>query len=88
MSVSLDNEAYRNEIQILLEAIDLKIHRAIELDQLVLLDSELVSAKLKEKLDSESAERLESIVSRSQENAQILRELRKKLEEELLGARE
>ena len=88
MSVSLDNEAYRNEIQILLEAIDLKIHKAIELDQLVLLDSELVSAKLKEKLDSESAERLESIVSRSQENAQILRELRKKLEEELLGARE
>ena len=84
MSVSLDNEAYRKEIQILLEAINLKIHRAIELDQLVLLDSELVSIKLKEKLDPESAERLESIVSRSQENAQILRELRKKLEEELL----
>jgi hypothetical protein len=66
------------------ENIDRKIHKAIELDQLILLVADL----LKQKLESGSihdkvlvAEELEKIMSNSAQNADLLKEVRRMLNE-------
>jgi septum formation inhibitor-activating ATPase MinD len=86
-AVSLDTKAYRENLEVLIGIIDRKIHRAIELDQLVVLTAELLKDKLDEAqviLPASVGEDLESIASKSGENGDILRQIRAIVNEELL----
>ncbi len=64
--------------------LDHRIHKAIELDQLVLLQIGLLENKKPETMDPETAEIYESIVSRTLELGEILQEIKKKLHTDLL----
>ena len=86
-SVILDNERYRKEVQVLLELVERRIHRAIELDQLILLEAEVLQDDLKEMGSPKINETLQSIASRTEEHASILREIKRKLREALLDER-
>lgn len=73
----------RKDLKILIRALDRRIHRAIELDQLVTLSSEMLKEKLNRdrsntKLE-EINETLERISSSGAENGQILHVIRIKL---------
>jgi FtsZ-binding cell division protein ZapB len=67
-----------------MEVLDRKIHKAIELDQLILLEIELLQEKKGKDLDLETAEAYEAVVSRTTEIGQTLQEIRKKLHSDLL----
>ncbi|MHB1907280.1 MAG: hypothetical protein ACYCQJ_00255 [Nitrososphaerales archaeon] len=66
-----------------MSTIDRKIHKAIELDQLIILQVELLQQELIESKNVESGEALEAVVSRTAEIGKLLQEIRKKLHEEL-----
>ena len=83
-SVILDNEQYRKEVQVLLELVERRIHRAIELDQLILLEAEVLQDDLQKIGNTKANETLQSIESRTEEHAAILHEIRRKLREALL----
>jgi hypothetical protein len=73
----------RKDLEILIETLDRRIHRAIELDQLIILSSEMLKDKLNRertitKLE-EVDESLERISSSGAESGQILHEIRIKL---------
>ncbi len=73
----------RNDLEILIGALDRRIHRAIELDQLVTLSSEMLKEKLNRDRSNakieEINETLERISSSGAENGQILHEIKIKL---------
>jgi len=93
---STTNETLRidkKELDVLFGILDRRLHRAIELDQLVILSVEI----LKDKLDNvvaaqrltshEASEILESVSSKSSEIGSILQEVRRSLKQ-LLSADE
>jgi hypothetical protein len=77
----------KKERDVLLGILDRRLHRAIELDQLIILSAEI----LKEKLDNavaaqwptshEASEILESVASKSSEIGSILQEVRRSLKQ-------
>jgi hypothetical protein len=79
-----DDEKFRKDIQILTGTLDRRIHRAVELDQLVLLQIELLQDKQKSVVDSETAEVYEALSARVLEIGEILQEIKRKLHSELL----
>lgn len=83
-SFFLDDEKFRKDVQVLMGVIDRRIHRAIELDQLILLQVGLLQDKQGKDIDPETAETYEAIVSRTLEIGQMLQEIRKKLHSDLL----
>ena len=82
-SFYLDDEKFRQNLEVLMGVIDRKIHKAIELDQLIILQVELLQQELIESKNAESGEALEAVVSRAAEIGSLLQEIRKKLHEEL-----
>jgi cell division septum initiation protein DivIVA len=84
-SLILDNEQYRKEVRVLLELVERRIHRAIELDQLILLEAEVLQEDLKEVGNIKANETLQSIEARTEEHASILYEIKRKLREVLLN---
>jgi FtsZ-binding cell division protein ZapB len=82
----LDDQKFRNNIQVLMGVLDRKIHKAIELDQLILLEIGLLQDRGKndDVLDPETAEAYEAITSRTLEIGEILQEIRKRLHSDLL----
>lgn len=83
---STDVKQKKKGLEVLLGAIDRRIHRAIELDQLIALTAELAIDRLQKVplLDSQKImEDLEYVVSRSEEHCDILRDTRKILKDEL-----
>lgn len=91
-SISIGDEESKKNIQGLLGTIDRRIHRAIELDQLIVLTSELLRERLEKvsssllPLDStQFSEDLEPIVSKCEEHAGFLYQIRKALKEEFLN---
>jgi len=73
----------KKDLEILIGTLDRRIHRAIELDQLVTLSAEMLKEKLNRdrsyaKLE-EINETLERISSSGAENGQILHEIRIKM---------
>ena|SRR5487761_1064437 len=79
-----DDQKFRKDVRVLTGVLDRRIHRAIELDQLILLQIGLLQEKQGKDLDPESAETYEAITSRTLEIGQILQEIRKKLHSDLL----
>jgi hypothetical protein len=78
------DEVNREIVELKLGNIDRKLHKAIELDQLILLIADI----LKEKIEKGSiddrisiSEELEKIMSNSAQNAVILKEVRRILNE-------
>ena len=85
-SASFTDSRHRKDLEVLLGAIDRRIHRAIELDQLIVLTAELVKNQLEKAPMTDFArlsEDIESIVSRTMENSDILYQIRKTLKEDL-----
>jgi hypothetical protein len=80
-----DDQKFRKDVEVLMGVVDRRIHRALELDQLILLQIGLLQEKQnKEILDPEAAEAYEAIASRTMEIGQLLQEIRKKLHSDLL----
>jgi hypothetical protein len=80
----LDDQKYRKDLEVLVDLLDRQIHRAIELDQLILLQIGLLQEKIGKSGNPENSEDYEAISSRTQEVGQILQEIRKKLHTDLL----
>jgi hypothetical protein len=81
-----ENLATKKDIEVLIGAIDGRIHRGIETDQLILLTAEVMKDLLeKEMVHSPTIETineyLESIISKNFENAEIFTQIRKTLNE-------
>ena len=84
MQQGSSDEQNRTIVETKIGNIDRKLHKAIELDQLILFVADL----LKEKIEKGSvddkvsiAEELEKIMSNSAQNAEILKEIRRSLSE-------
>jgi hypothetical protein len=78
----------KKDFEVLIGAIDRKIHRAIDTDQLIVLTAEVVRERLSNLHLGDPVslgEYLESIVSKSLENSQLLLDIRRKLREQLLN---
>ncbi len=80
----LDDQKFRKDVRVLTGVLERRIHQAIELDQLILLQIGLLQEKQDKYQDTESAEIYEAITSRTLEIGQILQEIRKKLHSDLL----
>jgi hypothetical protein len=82
-SVSLDDD-FKKSTGVLVGAVERRIYKAIELDQLIVLTAELLKDTLEKAQLNDSvpvSEDLESIVSKIQENADILYQIKKTLKE-------
>jgi hypothetical protein len=81
------------DVDVLLGIVERKIHRAVELDQLIFLSAELLKDDLEKKimssaLEPQVGEDIERITSKSQENAELLYQIRRTLEEGLSQRKE
>ena len=84
MQQGSSDEQNRTIVETKIGNIDRKLHKAIELDQLILFVADLFKEKIeKGSVDDRVsiAEELEKIMSNSAQNAEILKEIRRSLSE-------